>query len=724
MNSTATSVEANWKGWLYNLAFFLNGLLVFLLLFGDRFVVPSWMPFIGRLHPLVLHFPLVVLVLYAVWVLVIEKRTSTRWHQDLADLLLLIGTLSAVIAAFSGFVLSKEEGYEGDTLLWHQWMGVAISLISLIWYGFKHYLAPWKIVSKILAFCFLSLLLIGGHLGGNLTHGEDFLISPIPFSTSEPTKVALEDANVYDDLIQPVLQQKCYSCHNEEKAKGGLQMQTRELLAKGGKNGKLWDTSREDLGLLLNRVHLPLDDKKHMPPKGKVQLTDDEVVLLATWIKAGSPFDLMVHTLSETSPIYQYAQNTLGGGRVEEEYDFGVADAGTIQKLNTNYRLIKPLSLSSPALFVNFYNRANFKSGDIEALTPLKDQIVSIDLSKMPVKDEDLKQLAQFSELRRLILNFTDIEGKALVELKKLARLRELSLSGTAVKISQVKELASFPSLKKVYVWSTSMSPNELAQLRNEKKISFETGFRSDTIVMALNPPVIENDNQIISGKTGIRLKHQIPGTTIRYTLDGTDPDSISGLVYSQPIVIAKNTKLKAKAFKDGWFGSKNVDKYFFKSTFPIDSVQLITKPDVKYPAQQDKTLADGVKSDNSQSSGKWLGYRDQDLQAYILFRKPVTAQNVTLSMLRNVGGFIFPPTKIEVWGGKDKSNMKLLKILNPTMLDEKTGNVENLVFEADFQSQELSCIKIIAKPLAKLPLWHPGKGQRAWIFMDEVFVN
>jgi len=715
---------SDWKKLVYNLTFFLNGLLLFLLLFEDRFVVPFWMQAVGRMHPLVLHFPLVVLMLYAFWTLIVEKRESSRWNADLAETLLLIGTFTAVIAAFSGFVLSKEEGYEAQTLFWHKWLGIGISVASIVWYSLRQYLAPWKIFSKLAAFSLLMLLLIGGHLGGNLTHGEDFLISPIQSSGEPENKVPIEQAKVYDDLVQPVLQQKCYSCHNEEKSKGNLQMQTKALLAKGGKSGVLWDTTRADLGLLLNRVHLSLDDKKHMPPRGKVQLTDEEIVLLAEWIKAGSRFDQMVSSLSPQSAVYTYAQNILGGGRTEEQYDFSAADADKIQELNSTYRLIKPLSAESPALFVNFYNRANFKSEDVSALLPLKGQIVSMDLSKMPVKDEDLKILGQFPELRKLILNFTDIKGGALGELKKLTKLRELSLSGTTVNLSQVKKLEEIPSLKKVYVWSTGISSEELAQLKKEKKISFETGFRSDTLILPLNPPIIENEDQIISGNAAIRLKHQIPGTTIRYTMDGSEPDSSNSLVYTKPISIGKNTKIKAKAYKTGWYGSKETGKYFFKSTYHIDSVRLILAPDQKYPAQRDATIANGIKSDNSSSSGKWLGYRDQDFQAYLLFKKPVKAQNVTLSMLRNVGGFIFPPVRVEVWGGKDEKNLKLLKVITPQMPDEKTGNVENLSIEADFQPQELSCIKLIAKPLAKLPAWHKGKGEKAWVFVDEVFVN
>ena len=715
---------SDWKGLVYNVAFFLNGLLIFLLVFESRFSVPFWMQAFGRLHPLVLHFPLVVLMLYVLWVIIVEKLDSVRWHAELANILLLIGTLTAVVAAFSGFILSKEVGYEADALFWHKWLGIAISLSSIIWYSFQQYLPPWKIQSKFAASGFLLLLFIAGHLGGNLTHGDDFLISPIHSSASDAPKVAFDEAKVFQDLVKPVLNQKCISCHNDEKSKGNLQMQTQALLTKGGKNGVLWDTTKADLGLMIGRVHLPLDDKKHMPPRGKVQLTDEEIVLLAAWVKSGSRFDQLVSSLTPQNPIYIYALNILEGSRTEEQYDFSAADQDEVAKLNSTYRLIKPLSAESPALFVNFYNRANFKSEDIEALMPLKDQIVSMDLSKMPVKDQDVKTLAKFPELRRLILNFTEITGATLGDLKKLTNLKELSLSGTTVKAPQVKSLESIPSLKKVFVWSTGMTPDELFQLKKEKKIIFETGFRSDTLILPLNPPLIENENQIIAANAPISMKHQIPGAVIRYTIDGTEPDSVNSAVYTKPFTIDKNTNLKARAFKKGWYGSKLTEKIFFKSGYHIDSVRLITPVDEKYKAKGNITIADGVKSDKQQNSGKWLGYRDNEFQSYLFFKKPIKASNVTLSMLRNVGGFIFPPVRIEVWGGANEKSLKLLKVITPEMPVKETPNSENLIFDAGFAPQELSCIKLVAKPLGKLPSWHPGKGEKAWVFVDEVFVN
>eukprot|EP01098_Paradermamoeba_levis_P015689 TRINITY_DN8100_c0_g1_i1.p3 TRINITY_DN8100_c0_g1~~TRINITY_DN8100_c0_g1_i1.p3 ORF type:complete len:152 (+),score=5.18 TRINITY_DN8100_c0_g1_i1:2058-2513(+) len=147
-----------------------------------------------------------------------------------------------------------------------------------------------------------------------------------------------------------------------------------------------------------------------------------------------------------------------------------------------------------------------------------------MDLSKMPVKDEDLKTIAQFTSLRKLLLNFTDIQGNTLSELKKLNKLRELSLSGTAVKMAQVKALEEMPALKKVFVWSTGLSTEELTQLQKVKNMSFETGYRSDTVILALNPPIIENEEQILKANTPIRMKHQIPVLCVDTCLLYTSP--------------------------------------------------------------------------------------------------------------------------------------------------------------------------------------------------------
>ncbi len=123
----------------------------------------------------------------------------------------------------------------------------------------------------------------------------------------------------------------------------------------------------------------------------------------------------------------------------------------------------------------------------------------------------------------------------------KLKELKSLSLSGTKIKSSSLNPLVNLQKLTHLYVWSTTIPPDDIKRLKQQfKATSIETGFRGDTVVIKLNPPVIQNEEQVITQPVPLQLKHYVKGVTIRYTTDGTDPDSISAPIYSDTVMIAK----------------------------------------------------------------------------------------------------------------------------------------------------------------------------------------
>ena len=184
----------------------------------------------------------------------------------------------------------------------------------------------------------------------------------------------------------------------------------------------------------------------------------------------------------------------------------------------------------------------------------------------------------------KLILNFTPITGPALNNLSPLKHLGLLALAGTGMKKSDLQVLEKFPALERVVVWNTDLAFEELEQLKQSKgRIHYETGFRGDTLVMQLTPPVIQNEEQVLTGTTELKIKNYIKGSEIRYTTDGTDPDSVKSPVYNPPLKIEGNITIKAKAFKKGWISSETVKKYFFRNTYKADSIVFLTTPDPKY---------------------------------------------------------------------------------------------------------------------------------------------
>ena len=67
--------------------------------------------------------------------------------------------------------------------------------------------------------------------------------------------------------MHPILLNKCISCHGGEKIKGALQLTSIETIKKGGKHGQQIE----------NRIHLPIEDDRHMPPNDKMQLTKEDL---------------------------------------------------------------------------------------------------------------------------------------------------------------------------------------------------------------------------------------------------------------------------------------------------------------------------------------------------------------------------------------------------------------------------------------------------------------
>ena len=709
---------------IFNVCFTINCLLVFFLIFQSRIAIPSWLQVMGRMHTLLLHFPITLLVLYIFWTLVVDKKNNTNeLVKNIGNWLLLISAFTAAFAALMGLFLSKEDGYDADALQWHKWSGISIAIITSLWYAYKEKIKNSKGLNTSVAVISLAAIIFTGHQGAEISHGQNYLLAPV-LPEKQEQKVLMENAIVYANMVQPILKTKCYSCHNTSKAKGQLVMETEELLLKGGKNGKLWDSTAADYGLLLSRLHLPVDAKKHMPPTGKPQLTEQETQILYSWIKAGANFKTKVIDLAATDTLRLIA-NAIFNTIETDDYDFAAADEKKVKNLNTNYRNVAPLAKTSPALGAEFFSAQSYLSEQLKELLTVKEQVVSLSLNKMPVKDEELKTISQFSNLRKLNLSFTNITGTTLNELSKLKELRQLSLSGTIVKKDDILKLSSLKKLSHLFIWNTALTETDIAALKNAMKdIAFEKGFKGDTTILKLNAPILLNEEQIINTPITLKLKHYINGVSIRYTLDGTEPDSITSKEYSNDIMLTSNTTVKAKAFKKGWLSSAVMEGYFFSSKYKPDSVVNLLPADEQYKGDGAKTLIDLVKGEaNNFKSGKWLGFKKNKMESLLLFNAPVNVKSVTLSALIDIGGYIMPPVTIEVWGGNEARHLKLLRLVTPeqpTVI--QPGYLK--AFQLSFKPATVKYLKIVAVPVSKLPAWHPGKGDKGWVFADEVFVN
>ena len=257
--------------------------------------------------------------------------------------------------------------------------------------------------------------------------------------------------------------------------------------------------------------------------------------------------------------------------------------------------------------------------------------------------------------------------------------------------------------------------------------------MRTDTLFIKLNPPIVQNDDPVFQKPVQLKLKHYVPLTTIRYTLDGSEPDSLSPL-YNNQTYVGKQSLMKAKAFKKGWHASDPVQFQFYSATYKPDTVILDKPADSSYKGKGGNTLKDLVKGNQNFGDGKWLAFRKNNMECTLKFSSSIKPESITISSLVNTGALIFPPKDIRILGGNSPSDLKLLYHSSPAT-DTLMQSNYLIPYECKLKPASVRYIKVIVEPMGKLPkkfipvpaVKDPKKpaapkNDKGWFFIDEIF--
>lgn len=277
-----------------------------------RVLADFWVwQFLGRLHPMIVHFPIGLLFV----ALLLELLTMFKKYSNLrpaVSLVLLLGAISAIIAVVFGWLLQAHDQYSGEILDIHKWVGIATAVLGTITYILLQYIIRkdrWGLL-KVYRGIFMVTILgvtITGHFGASMTHGPDFLTSVLPwndeasfprnpdFDISQFDKegaISVLNDNQVAALnleVRGIFAHNCYKCHSSEKVKGELRLDKKEYVMEGGESGEVIDPGHPESSEMIRRLLLPRDDEESMPPKGKT-LKENEIATIKLWIEMGAPW--------------------------------------------------------------------------------------------------------------------------------------------------------------------------------------------------------------------------------------------------------------------------------------------------------------------------------------------------------------------------------------------------------------------------------------------------
>lgn len=433
--------------------------------------------FIGRLHPALVHFPIGIFILSIILELASFHPKRNTWSNAIVPIYS-IGIVFSAISLLTGFILSNEGDHHSSAVDLHKWIAIATTLSFLLYVLFRSKLIKLKIVHVAILLLLSLSITVTGHLGGSLTHGSDYLkINHEEKVINQAINITnINEALLYQDIVQHTLNMKCVQCHGSDKQKGKLRLDAINWIQKGGKNGMVINSQQPDQSELIKRILLDLNDEHHMPPKGKTQLTIFEQNILKWWIEKGAldngnvssfqPDEKMKKWLVDFKDHYSKSN--------EKITRKGVSAITTTQKkeLEELGWVISEISTEDHHIRAVGFNLEQPIKQAIDKLSSIKEQLVELKLSSSGIMDVDINNINKLTNLEKLWLDGNALTDNSIQYINGLNELMYLNLSSTKISEKGIEPLKQLPKLKSIFLYKVELQKVDTLNKSSNNKIS------------------------------------------------------------------------------------------------------------------------------------------------------------------------------------------------------------------------------------------------------------
>lgn len=480
----------------------------------------SWGAFLGRLHVVVLHLPIGLIVgAFAIEFFGLFRRS--KGFDIAAAWLFVFGALASIVAVATGMLYGTEWAADNsgndpmtvwqllfadkieqgvtETLGWHMWLGITLMVAAIVAAVLKvkavrrqwpddstvPHTGGWPLgVSRLALVASMSALPFAGHLGGNMTHGQDFLFARAPFDVPKSIEVWPEPLGEEDNpgpdtlpagdstkpdgsvaawvnVIQPALDNSCIKCHGPSKKNGGIRLDTLKYATEGdGLDYAVITAGDAQFSALYTVITLPKSHDMFMPPDPKDAIDMQTVAFIGEWLQE---YD---GRLKDPEPV---ADATDASGDPDKpDAPKPIIDPAALSAITAAGGNAQSLSQEEnpDQLTVKFAYLKELDPAAVAKLESGADNIAWLTFEGSSFGDEAAKELPDMPALTRLNLKDSAITDAGLAELPAMASLSWLNLFGTEVTDAGLDALAKYSTLDKLYLTGTKVTAEGVAKLR------------------------------------------------------------------------------------------------------------------------------------------------------------------------------------------------------------------------------------------------------------------
>ena len=427
---------------------------------------------IGHLHPVVVHLPIGFLALAILFELLSYFKKFEQLKIAI-PITLLVGFITAVLSCIFGYLLSIGGEYEFSKINNHKIAGITLALASGLLFistttVVKKLFSIPRVIFSSLCVVVLLIMIYTGHQGGSLTHGSDYLSIKLIDEPIRKKPISVAEALLFEEVVQPILIQRCGQCHREGKMKGQFSVQTLETLMKGGKTRAAIVAGSLNKSELFNRITLDPSNEKYMPADGKTPLTKAEIEIIQWWIEKGmATKGKKIAELKVSPEIQSKIALVLGIGNSIAVSETAITENSKINPeipAISNTTLIDSLRnkginvrlmLHQPVMLdITIPPGMNASLNTIKPiLQSIAKNVIWLNLSNNGLTDNDLDFLSGMTNLEKLRLEKNPITDKIAPQLSGLKHLEAVNLNETNVSEAGIEKLKQVPGIKRVYQW-------------------------------------------------------------------------------------------------------------------------------------------------------------------------------------------------------------------------------------------------------------------------------